>query len=209
MPKEVTLKFPGVESGQFKVDAAEITVPEEAVPQVETLIKNVFDANDHIVKLQGEVEGLTGERDTLQRQVEDAEAETISPEELDALSEERRVVIDVAEHVGFKRDELKAAGNAEIKSMVVRKDDAETPEDAAPLYLDGCFRQIQKRMDAEHSAKKATAKLGDITKPIHQDTGAGEGGGEPEMSYREAAQLKMDGVHNKTDEELAKEGWRN
>ena len=209
--KDVTIKFKGVQAGDFKLDASEITVPDDAASAAEALVQNVYDAIEAIDKVQGELEAMTGERDTLQKELEGAE--NISPERLDEMSEQRRVIMDVAEHVGFKREDLKPVGNAEIIEQVVRKDDAGTPEDAGGEYLSGCFRQIQNRMDREALNKDKLAKLGSITRPNRTDadkgdSGAGGDGGE-ELSHREAAELKMQNIHGKTDEQLQAEGWRN
>lgn len=204
--KDVTIKFKGVAAGEFKMDATQITVPEEQADQVEALVQSVYDAAEHVEGLQTKIAGLEGERDTLEKKVD--EAQNISPERLDAMSEERRVIMDVAEHVGFKRDELKSTGNAEIKAMVVRKDDEEIPVDAEGPYLDGCFRQIQKRMDREQEAKGKMKNLGDVTRPNRTDADTGEAGAGDELTYREAAELKTQNLHEKTDEELRADGWR-
>lgn len=204
--KEVKIKFRGVQAGDFKLDAAEITVPEESAEVAEVLIQNVYDAAEHITKLRGDLAEMTGERDTLQKSLTDSK--NISPEKLDAMSEERRVIVDVAEHAGFKRDELQTVGNSAIKEMVVRKDDDTISDDVDPLYLDGCFHQIQKRMDREDDAKKAMGKLGDVTRPNRVD-GEDKVDHEDEQSYREASQAKLQGVHGKTDAQLKEDGWHN
>ena len=210
MADTVTIKFKGVQAGEFKTDASDITVPEgDDVKTVETLVKNVYDAAEHIDGLSGEIAALKGERDTLQKHLD--ESEEISPERLNNLSEQRRVIMDVAEHAGLKRDDLKAVPNEEIIFQVVRKDDPDIPEDAGQEYLDGCFRGIQRKMDKEGEAKGKMADLGKSTSPEarRNDGSKGEEINDDELSYRQKSQQSMLGVHGKTDSQLEDEGWRN
>ena len=205
---DTTIKFQGAKAGDFKLDASEITVSDEHVKGAEALVQNVYDAVGQIALVEDQLAAMTGERDTLEKRLD--EAENISPEKLDAKSEERRVVMDVAEHVGFKRDELRTVGNADIKKLVVQRDDAEVKDDAAVAYVDGCFRQIQKRMDRETDAKGKHAKLGDVTRPNRTDKDVEQhqdGGAEP--SYREAAEARMQGLHDKSPAQLKEDGWKN
>ena len=207
MDDTTTIKFQGVEAGDFKVDAAEIVVPNENVKPAEALVQNLYDAAEVIEGLHADKATLEGERDTLLRQVEDAK--TITPEQLHAESEARRQIIDVAEHVGFKRDDLKPILNDDIKAQVVRKDNADIPADASADYIDGCFSMIQARMDREDAAKGSQVKLGEVTKPHVNATDVHDAGDEGEKSYRQTAIDKLQGVHAKTDEQLRADGFQN
>lgn len=203
--KDVTIKFKGVEAGDFKVDASDITVPEgDAVKTAESLVQNIYDAAEIITSQQGEIDTLAGERDTLQNQLD--ESESISPERLNALSEQRRVIMDVAEHVGFPLDKLATLDNEEIKSLVVRKDDSDMPEDVSPEYVDGCFRGIQRKMDKEGESKKKMASLGDATRPVRTDSD-GDQHSDDDLTPRQISEKKLRDVHNKTDSQLREMGW--
>ncbi len=203
--KDVTIKFKGVEAGVFKVDASDITLPEgDSVKTAESLIQNIYDAAELITTLQGTISSLEGERDTLQKHLD--ESEEISPEKLNTMSEERRVVMDVAEHTGLSLDDLKSSSNTEIKALVVRKDDPEISEDSSSEYIDGCFRGIQRKMDKEGASKKKMVELGDATRPNRTDAD-GDQRTDDDKTYRELSSEKLQNVHGKSDSQLQKEGW--
>ena len=73
----------------------------------------------------------------------------MAPSDLDAKSEERSQIKEVAEFVGFKKDDLKDTPNNEIIEQVVRKDDPDTPTDASPDYLRGVFANIARNASRE------------------------------------------------------------
>ena len=202
-----TIKFQGVEAGDFKVDAAEIVVPNENVKPAEALVQNLYDAAEVIDALHADKATLEGERDTLLKQVEDSKE--MSPKELHAKTEARRQIMNVAQHVGFKEDDLSDDFNEAIMAKVVRKDNADTPTNASGDYINGCFSMIQARMAREDGAKVKQAKLGEVTKPqVDKKDVAGAGDGE-EKTYRQAAIDKMQGAHNKTDDQLRADGFAN
>lgn len=201
--KAVTI---GNGENQVKLDAMKVEVAEQDEQVVEQLIERHDTLVEALEEAVARADRAEGERDA-------AKAESVDPKRLDAMVREREEVMAVAQHVGLKRDDLRELDNAAIKRAVV---DHERPnllkQDSTDDYVDGCYDIIQKGIEAEHGALKDWAALGSAAAqagvqgdPARKtDTGEGDGNRNDgdELTYAEQAQRNLEGLHNKSDEEI-------
>ncbi len=192
----------GSGDNQFKLDKLELDIPDEAVEAAE----QILDQRDLlVVELQAtrnKMAEVQGKYDALEEQKKDWD----NPAKQEAMAAVRQEVIATAIHAGFKADDLKGKTNAEIKREVVTKQWPDLKmDDLEEGYIQGRFDTVQDAAETENTNFQKMQDLGENTGQ-RNDGKPGEGE-ENELSYRQAAALKLDGLHLKSDEQLKKDGW--
>lgn len=202
-PKLVTIQFQGVETGDFRLDSAEITVPEDAVDQTKALIQNIYDASEVIRDKDEQLEHRDGEIEALQAKLDSMSDD---PEKLDALSRERTEIIQVAESVGLKRDSLSPLKNAEIKRAVAKARVDGLPDDASEARIDGIFDVVRADVARTAQNKGKMERLGAVTQGAARFDSRTQrnpnGGGK---TVRQITSERLRNVHTRADSELRKD----
>lgn len=192
----VKIEFQGVQAGDFKVDASDITVPKEDEAQAKELVKHIYDAADVIGDLQGQIETLEGEKAMLKQDAD------ISPERLDALVLERTDALQTAEHVGLKADDLKADDVGTVKRKIVASR-TDLAEDASDDFVQGCYNMIRADAAKAVDNKNKHRDLG-VNSSGRMDAKDAEQMREDDMSPRERAERARQGIHLKSDADFDK-----
>ena len=179
---------------------------ETLLTQRDELIQYGQDLNDKLDEAKGEAAGWKAKADEA----------TDDPDKLEALTQEREEIMDVASSMGLKRDELRSMRNDEIKRKVVEqrlnttfKEDDEDGGD--PKFIEGVWSTIKADAEKVKDNKQKSDRLHRNANPHredHKNANPDKGDDdEPKLSYREAHLHKMDGIGDMSDEDLGKRGF--
>lgn len=191
-------KIEGMKTDSKSGDAV-LIVPADQEESVRALIKHMDSMETDLKELQAEVERKDGEIDALKESM-------TSPANLDKLVAERTAVLDVAQVNGLKADDIKTMSIPEIKRAIVAKAFPNVKNDASDDYIQGRYDVILDTAVKTAANKTKLNQLGGATsgrvdtKTSQQDVNDGD------KSYRELAEARLAGLHDKTDEEIAKSG---
>ena len=179
---------------------------EALLTQRDELIQYGQGLNDQLDEAKGEAAGWKAKADEA----------TDDPDKLEALTQEREEIMDVATSMGFKRDDIRSMRNDEIKCKVVEKRlgtafkvDDENGGD--PKFIEGVWSTIKADAEKVRDNKKKHDNLHRNANPHREDNknAAPDAGDDdtPKLSYREAALLKRDGIGEMSEADLRDRGF--
>lgn len=190
---EVTIKFQGVTAGEFKVDEANITIPEEAQPKVEGLIKNIYDAANEINSCHTTIDQLQGEIEILKLDAENRSDAKAIADAADELTTTR----ELATKLGFKSDAYQGKSASEIRRLVVADKFPDIKLDEKnDDFIVGCWTTLSSSVAREDGNKEKMRDLGDASQQANQ-------GHAPAMSLRQKAQGNLKNLHLDKGEQLS------
>lgn len=179
---------------------------EALLTQRDELIQYGQGLHDQLDEAKGEAAGWKAKADEA----------TDDPDKLEALTQEREEIMDVATSMGFKRDDLRSMRNDEIKCKVVEKRlgtafKADDENGGDPKFIEGVWSTIKADAEKVQDNKKKHDNLHRNANPHREDNknAAPDVGDDdiPKLSYREAALLKRDGIGEMSEADLRERGY--
>ncbi len=187
----------------FKLDKLELDIPDEAQKEVELVIDQRDRTIEALTDSREKQAETQGKLDALEEQKKDWE----DPARVEAKAEAMSLAKNTALFAGFKADELKGKSTANVKRMVVSKRWPDLKmDDLDDSYITGRFEVIQDEAEAEGTNLNAMGHLGDVTQHKNNGDPGQQGKNDDDLSYRQAADAKMQNLHLKTDAEIKEAG---
>ena len=142
-----------------------------------------------------------GRADALEEQKTDWE----DPAKQEQMAAVRQEIVATALHADFKLDDLKGKTNSEIKKMVVAQRWPNLKVDELePGYVEGRFGTVQDEAEVEGENLEKLQNLGNATNQRRDDKPGDKN--DEDLTYRQLAQQKTDGMHLKTEAEMREVG---
>ena len=195
----------GSGDNEMRLDALVIEVDDDSESALETLLDQRDGLIAYAESQHADAEEARGEATAAMARVQD-------PKKLDEAARERATILEVADHVGLKRDDLMEVPNAELKKMIVSKYDAGLMhEDASDDFVQGVYGVIVRDAEKVQGNKDKLHKLGDTVASRRTDADKAKPGGsdnndDDEMTPRQKAEAKLDGVAE-LDDEAIRQRW--
>ena len=186
----------------FKLDKLELDIPDEAEAAVGVVLDQRDAMKEELDSNHTKILALQGKLDALEEQKKDWD----NPAKQEAMAAVRQEIVATALHADFKQDDIKGKTNSEIKRMVVS---ARWPhlkvDELEDGYVEGRYGTVQDEAEAEGVNFQKMQDLGGVVnqhtdrKPPENINDVGDG----EKTYRQVAAEKLDGLHNKTPEQMS------
>lgn len=187
----------GSGDSELHLDSITIEVDDGSEESLELLLQRQDELVLYAKEQHADAEEARGERDAALSRIED-------PTKLDELAQERTEILDVADFVGLKLDDLRKVPNQDIKRMVVAQRQPDLINDESSLeYIQGCYNMITADAAQIGKNKKKLDELGKTVSPHREDgKDAKPGGDAPKLSYRDQAAADLKNVHSDSQAQL-------
>lgn len=194
--RKITKVSVGRGDSAFKLDGFDLEYDEKHEAGVQMLVDQRDALAEQLATMRSKLDESDGEIKGLRKQLEDAD----DPAKLEAAATRRNDALELAQHVGLKREDMANMTTADIlKATVAKEYPDEKLDDASPEYIQGLSKGIRKDAKKAADAKQHHRELATADRATNQPR---EDADNEHLSPRERFIRDTQGLHTKTDKEL-------